>query len=194
MKVLDDPDRLLRDAQAGHPDYEAIYRVVRRPMYLAVWRCLRPYRSYGGFCDDDVVAKAFQELVGGIEGVRSLVGKARVIAYRRAVDLVRKRNLEEPRDCMEGVEDDEELAAHLERMEELFDRATALLERLPVRQRFAVVETVMNRRSCTEVAGELDVSHQAVSKLRKKGLDHLLVWLAAEESMDGEPAGEEGTG
>ncbi len=189
MKVLDDPDRLLRDAQGGDPDCAAIYRVVRRPMYLAVWRCLRPYRSYGGICDDDVVAKAFDELVAGIDGVRSLVGKARVIAYRRAVDVVRKRNLEEPRDCLEDVENEEELAARLERMEELFDRATALLERLSARQRLAVVETVMNHRSCTEVAGELDVSHQAVSKLRNKGLGHLLEWLVEEES-----AGEEGTG
>ncbi len=185
MKVLDAPDRLLRDAQAGDPDWAAIYLVVRRPMYLAVWRCLRPCRCYGGFSDDDVVARAFDQLMGnGLEGVTSLVGTARVIAYRRAVDLVRRRNLEEPCDWLEQVQDDDELAAELERREDMLNRATDLLERLPGRQRHAVVETVMNRRSCTDVAKDLGVSHQAVSKARNNGIEHLSFWLEDEPAHD----------
>lgn len=195
MKVLDDPDRLLRDAQAGDPDPAAIYRVVRRPMYLAVWRCLRPFHSYGGLSDDDVVACAFDELMRGqLRGVKSLVGTARVIAYRRAVDLVRKRNKEESRDCLEDIEDDDRLAAELERKEYLLDRAIELLEDLTKRQRFAVVETVMKRRSCTDVARRLGVSHQAVSKVRSKGLQHLLIWLLNEEPLNEEPPDEEEIG
>lgn len=192
MKVLEDPDRLLRDAQAGDPDCAAIYRVVRVPMYRAVRRCLRPCRSYGGFSDDDIVARAFEELMGGgLAGVKSLVATARVIAYRRAIDLLRKRNPEVCHDCLEYIEDDDELAAELERRENQLERATELLDRLPDRQRLAVVETVMNRRSCTEVAGQLDVTHQAVSKLRSKGLQHLLLWLVDGEPPDKEPPEEE---
>lgn len=188
MKVLDTPDQLLRDAQAGRPDWTAIYRVVRRPMYVAVWRCLRACRCYGGLSDDDVVARAFDQLMeSGLEGVKSLVGTARVIAYRRAVDLVRRRNVEEPRDWLEKIQDDDELAAELERTEDMLNRAVNLLERLSEGQRIAVVETVMKRRSCTDVAADLGVTHQAVSKLRRKGLDHLSAWLAEKESSNDEP-------
>jgi RNA polymerase sigma factor (sigma-70 family) len=192
MKILDDPDRLLRDAQAGRSDCAAIYRLVRKPMYVAVWRCLRPCQSYGGLTDDDVVARAFDELMnGGLHGATSLLGKARVIAYRRAVDVVRRRNPEECRDCLEDIEDDEELADELERRECLSNRAAVLLDRLPAGQRLAIVETVMKRRTCSDVAAQLDVSHQAVSKARKKGLERLLVWLFEEDALDGRPPEEE---
>lgn len=186
MRVLNDPDRLLRDAQAGNPDWFAIYRVVRRPMYLAVWRCLRSCRCYGGLTDDDVVARAFDELTKGLHGVHSLVGTARVIAYRRAIDLVRQRHPEEPRDGLDDIQDDDQLAVELERREVMLNRATGLLDRLTDRQRLAVVETVMKGRSCAAVAGQLNVSPQAVSKLKGKALDHLLVWLVEEERSGGE--------
>ena len=183
--VLDDPDRLLRAAQRGTPDCAAIYSVVRGPMYAAVWRCLRPCQSYGGLCDDDIVARAFDELMSKpMCGVKSLVGTARVIAYRRAIDLVRKRNPEEPRDCLEDIQDDDKPAAELGRREDLSKRAADLLERLPTGQRLAILETVMNRRTCTELAEQLDVSHQAVSKARRKGLERLTGWLRNEGRSD----------
>lgn len=44
----------------------------------------------------------------------------------------------------------------------------------------------MNGRSCAAVAGQLNVSPQAVSKLKGHALDHLLVWLVEEQGSSEE--------
>jgi RNA polymerase sigma factor (sigma-70 family) len=188
MKVLDDPDRLLADAHAGHPDWAAIYHVVRRPMYAAVRAALRPHRCYQGHSEDDVVATAFEELMRkGLDDVTSLVGKARIVAFRRAIDVVRRPNREEPCGSVCDIEDDESLARELERQHHLCERIMGLLDRLPERQRVAIEETVMKRRSCADLAAQWGVSHQAVSKLRRKGLGHLLALLDDVPEAGGRP-------
>ncbi len=178
---MDDPKELLVEAQAGNPDWAAIYQAVRSPMYRAVRRALRPYRSYGGLCDDDIVETAFEKLMNlDLDHVSSLVGMGRVVAYRRAVELVRRRNPEDPSaviDDMADIGDDEMLAEQLDRRDELLDRALDYLDLLPERQGWAVRETVLNGRSHAEVAAEMGVSHQAVSKLVRKGLCHLRTLL-----------------
>jgi RNA polymerase sigma factor (sigma-70 family) len=178
MKVLDDPDRLLADAHAGQPDWAAIYHVVRRPMYAAVRAALRPHRCYQGHSEEDVVATAFEELMRkGLDDVTSLVGTARIVAFRRAIDIVRRPVREEPCGNVRDVVDDDDLAQELARRQHLCDRIVGLLDQLPDRQRVAIQETVMKRRSCADLADQWGVSHQAVSKLRRKGLGHLLTLL-----------------
>lgn len=173
VKLLDDADKLLAEAQAGDPDWGAIYRIVRLPMYRAVWRVLRPQSSYDGICDDDIVAEAFLEVVRrDLDGTHSLVGIARVTAYRRAIDLVRKQNKEVVCLAFEETIDDEDLAEELRRKDELCCRAMECAERLPHHQRIALLETVLSRRPVKEVAAHDlgGVSTQAVYALRRKAI------------------------
>lgn len=176
VKLLDDPDQLLADAQSGEPDWLAIYRVVRKPMYGAVWRVLRPHQSYGGQCDDDIVMRAFEQLRAcKLHGVKSLVCVARVIAYRRALDVVARPSKEVLYATFEDTAGTEVLAEELQRREQLFEGAKNCLEKLPDRQRLAVKETIMKRRAVQEVA-ENDlggVSTQAVYKLRLKAIENI---------------------
>ncbi len=193
VKILDDPEELLANALAGHPDWDAIWRVVRDPLRWAVRSVLRG-RCYGGCNEDDVVQAAFEELMNkGFEGAPSLTARAWIIGWRRAQDLLRQRNPEpraEPcRFVAVDIDDEVVLAEMLRERAERFRRALVALAQLPDKQRYAVEQTVLKGRSRTAVARELGVSHQAVSKLRIKGIGRLRALLAQDS-----PPWEEETG
>lgn len=200
-----DPHQLLADAQGGDPDWGAIYRLVREPMYRTVWRVVRRDRSYCGQCDDDIVMKAFEELMRKeLAAVTSLVAMAMRIARCRALDVVAGTSREVPYACFDDdgvtarrrlfrVEPDERVAEELMRSEELFKRVVSCLPQLAEHQRIAFVETVMNRRPVQDVA-EKDlggVSTQAVYKLRQKATRNIRRCLGSIDGADEEP--EEGT-
>jgi RNA polymerase sigma factor (sigma-70 family) len=192
VKILGDPDELLASALDGDADWDAIWRTVGNPMRWAVRSVLRG-QSYGGSNEDDVVQAAFEELMAkGFEGAPSLVGRARVVAWRRALDLVRRRNPEPRADPCRffKVETDDEvvIAEALREKAVLLERTLVSLAELSDKQRYVVEQTVLQGRSRTAVARELGVSHQAVSKLRSKGIARLRVVLAQDWSP-GEEAG-----
>jgi RNA polymerase sigma factor (sigma-70 family) len=193
VKILDDQDELLAQALAGHPDWDAIWRTVEKPMRWAVRRILRR-RSYGGANEDDVVHTAFEELmVKGFEGAPSLVARAQVVARRRALDLMHRRNPEPRADPCRflGVEsEDEVVVAEMLREKAMwFMHSMAALAQLPDKQRYVVEQTVLKGGSGSALARELGVSHQAVSKLRNKGLDRLRQILAEDRPPDEKEAG-----
>jgi RNA polymerase sigma factor (sigma-70 family) len=193
VKILDDQDELLAQALAGHPDWDAIWRTVEKPMRWAVRRILRR-RSYGGANEDDVVHTAFEELmVKGFEGAPSLVARAQVVARRRALDLMHRRNPEPRADPCRflGVEsEDEVVVAEMLRDKAMwFTHSMAALAQLPDKQRYVVEQTVLKGGSGSALARELGVSHQAVSKLRNKGLDRLRQILAEDRPPDEKEAG-----
>lgn len=189
---MDDPDELLMNALAGHADWDAIWRTVSGPMRWAVRSILRG-RSFGGSNEDDVVQAAFEELmIKGFDGAPSLVARAWVIAWRRAHDLVRRRI---PEPCADPCrflatenEDEVVLAEMLREKAALFGRVLVGLAELSDKQRYAVEQTVLKNRALSSVARELGVSHQAVGKLRNKGIERLRRFLA-EEWRPGEEAG-----
>ncbi len=150
VTLLGDRDQLPAEAR-DEPDWAAVYLSVREPMFRAVWRVLRRHRSYCGECGEDIVMKAFHELMRkGLDGVTSPVGLAVTIAHRRALDVVGRSSRETPCAAFDDVEDDELLAEELLRREELFTHVTSCLDRLPDRQRIAFVETVMKDRPVKE--------------------------------------------
>lgn len=193
MKILDDPDELLAQALAGNPDWDAIWQAVEKPMRWAVRRILRG-RSYGGANEDDVVHTAFEELmIKGFEGAPTLVARAQVVAWRRALDLMHRRNPEPRADpcrflAVEG-EDEVVLAEMLREKAMRFTRVIAVLAQLPDKQRYVVEQTVLKGRSGSALARELRVSPQAVSKLRNKGLDRLRQILAEDRPPGEKEAG-----
>lgn len=148
-------------------------------MFRAVWRVLRRHRSYCGECGEDIVMKAFHELMRkGLDGVTSPVGLAVTIAHRRAFDVVGRSSRETPCAAFDDVEDDELLAEELLRREELFTQVTSCLDRRPDRQRIAFVETVMKDRPVKEVAQEElgGVTTQATYALRAKATRRIRGW------------------
>lgn len=193
MQTLDDPDELLAAALAGHADWDAIWRTVRDPMRWAVRSVLRG-QSHGGCNEDDVVQAAFEELmIKGFDGAPSLIGRAWVIGWRRAKDLLRRRDPEPQADPCRflGMEIDDELvlAETLRERAARYKRAVVTLGQLPDKQRYVVEQTVLKGRSGSAVARDLGVSHQAVSKLRNKGIERLRRLLVEESPPCKEEAG-----
>ena len=182
-----DPNGLLADAQAGRADWDAIYERVRATMYHAVWGVLRAHRCYVGVEDHDIVQEAFSEMVQkGLTDAPSLEARARVVAYRRAVDRLRahQRNPECPwpeapaaLGAELGADDEMLLDEELRHREHVLAQALVCLDRLPKRLADAVRDNVMRGISLAEIARRHGVSHEAARKWRNKGLEQLVQCL-----------------
>ncbi len=182
-----DANELLADAQAGCADWNAIYARVRMAMYHAVWGVLRAHRCYLGVEDHDVVQEAFAEIVHkGVADAPSLEARARVVAYRRAVDCLRahQRRAECPWPegpaalrAVRGAEEEVLLDEQLRGREEVLAQALACLDRLPGRLADTVKRNIMKGVSLAQIARDEGVSHEAARKWRNKGLEQLLQCL-----------------
>ncbi|MEU4254373.1 hypothetical protein AB0F15_43980 [Amycolatopsis sp. NPDC026612] len=149
---------------------------------------------------DDVVYDAFLELERiGPAGVKSLIGFAKTIAYRRGQDAGRAiiRERERMRDLVidlgvtadpQFAEDDVREAAE---QEVLLQVALECMKGLTDEQRAVVHETIMNRTTLSDWALQTGRSYQSVGRQRDRALDALRRCVNRKRSPDHEGANDE---
>lgn len=196
----DEVKHLLDRWKRGDRDDSAWYRLLCGPMRRAAWRGIQ--RMIGRPPNDDdvgeVVHEAFIEFLGcGPRNVRSPVGLAARIAFRRGQDFGRKlnRRLEFPdsdavvaeseRDPPPGPEDEfleAERAAERERM-----RTWALecMSGLTAGQAEVVRATILGQQNISDWAHEKGKKYQAADQQRKRALMTLLRCVKAKLETEG---------
>lgn len=179
-----DWDRLLDEWRAGRAQTADLYRALRGPMYRAGRQGVRSITAQRPDTQDveDAVFTAFKELEQKDPAtVRSIVGLARRIAYRRGQDrgraAVRRREqiaqaMEDPTIVEAMAVTEQEVAAEAER-ERLYVRATACLDELTRDQADVVRATVMGDEGLSDWAFRSGKSHQAASRQRDRALKAL---------------------
>ena len=158
-------------------DWAAIYAEHGRAMRAAALAAIGgPDKEILGKSADDIVGDLVAEfMVNGadLSQKRNLRGYLAAAVRNRVRDLHRRSRFERPEahDPDDVVEyDDIEDAVD---REELASQATAALDQLPERERYAIVERVMKCRPAQEVGPELGVMPQRVSQLVNAGLGRL---------------------
>jgi RNA polymerase sigma factor (sigma-70 family) len=140
--------------------------------------------AIGGRANNEILGKSADDIVGDLIAEFMVKGtdlsqKSNLRGYltsavrNRVRDLHRRSRFEGPEalepDDVAGLVDIEDAVDR----EELAGQATAALDQLPERERYAVVERVMKRRPAQEVGPELGVTSQRVSQLVNAGLGRL---------------------
>jgi RNA polymerase sigma factor (sigma-70 family) len=176
-------------------DWAAIYAEHGRAMRAAALAAIGgPDKEILGKSADDIVGDLIAEfMVNGtdLSQKSNLRGYLTAAVRNRVRDLHRRSKFERPEaldaDDVVGHEDIEDAVDR----EELASQATAALDQLPERERYAIVERVMKCRPAQEVGPELGVTPQRVSQLVNAGLGRLRKLPAFTEllSVDRSPPG-----
>lgn len=157
---------------------EMLYLELRDPMRQAARQGIRRITRESPDEDDvdNVVLRAFREVLAkDSTEVRSVVGFARTVAYRRGMDRGRQINREkkEIRDHKWVIHDlhvsskDELAAAETER---LFRHAEACMEQLTQDQRILIEHIIMQQHSLSEWAIARGTSYEAGRRMLLRGL------------------------
>ena len=180
-----DWDRLLDDWRAGRAQTADLYAALRSPMYRAARQGVVSITSQRPDPQDveEAVFAAFKELEQkNPTAVRSIVGLARRIAYRRGQDqgraVVRRREqieraMEDPVFIEATTVTEKEVALEAER-EHFYEQAMRCLDVLTVDQADVVRATVMGDEGLSDWAFRNGKSHQAASRQRDRALKALL--------------------
>jgi RNA polymerase sigma factor (sigma-70 family) len=150
-----------------------------------------PDKEILGKSADDIVGDLIVEfMVNGtdLSQKSDLRGYLTAAVRNRVRDLHRRSKFERPEaldpDDVVGHEDIEDAVDR----DELASQATAALDQLPERERYAIVERVMKCRPAQEVGPELDVRPQRVSQLVNAGLGRLRKLPAFTELLSVDPS------
>lgn len=183
-RVGTDDEDLLGAWRRGSADRGDLYRTVRTPMYQRARQGIGSITSSDPHPQDveDAVYNAFLELERRDPAeVVSIVGLAKMIAYRRGQDIGRKiiRVREQISVLMTDravtaeleFRDDEVLAAA--EQEVLLGHALDCMGGLTEEQRDIVRATVMARESLSDWALRAGKTHQAASRQRARALESL---------------------
>lgn len=194
-------EQLLESWRAGRAERGDLYFAVRSAMYQAARQGIGTITAANPDEQDveDAVYQAFCELEAKNPiQVKSLVGLASRIAYRRGQDAGRQciRHREQMRGAVAdpafiaGVEfsgDDVRVAAA---REVLAGYAMECLETLPEDQRAVVAATIMERESISDWAMLAGKTHQAAGRQRTRAVNSLRRCVEskrdAQHSMEGE--------
>jgi RNA polymerase sigma factor (sigma-70 family) len=158
-------------------DWAAIYAEHGQAMRLAARSAMGgPDKEILGKTSDDVVGDLVAEfMVKGtdLSTKGNLRGYLTAAVRNRVRDLQRRSKFEHPADIApDDVVSDEDVEAAVDR-EELAAQAVAVLDELPERERYAIVENVMKCRQAKDVGPELGVKPQRVSQLVNAALGSL---------------------
>jgi RNA polymerase sigma factor (sigma-70 family) len=176
-KETDDAGLLLA---AGAGDDRAFAEFYRRWLPVVTGYHLRRVRSQE--LAFDLTAETFATVVAGLARFDPERGSAAgwlfEIAEHKLLDSWRRARVENTARARLGHEAVVLEHRDLERVEELASlgdarRLEALLSRLPVEQRDAVIARVVDERSYPEIASEMDCSEAVVRQRVHRGLSHL---------------------
>ncbi|WCO67956.1 sigma-70 family RNA polymerase sigma factor [Iamia majanohamensis] len=158
-------------------DWAAIYTEHGQAMRLAARSAMGgPDKEILGKSSDDVVGDLVAELMvkkRDLSTKDNLRGYLTAAVRNRVRDLQRRSEFEHPEDFTpDDVVSDEDVEAAVDRAE-LAAQAVAVIDELPERERYAIVEKVMKCRQAKDVGPELGVKPQRVSQLVNAGVGRL---------------------
>ncbi|WP_410645395.1 RNA polymerase sigma factor [Amycolatopsis sp. lyj-346] len=202
MTQANEDDELLSAWQDGRAEPLDVFKAVSAPMRQRARQGIAMITADVVYEHDvdDVVYDAFLELGRiGPAGVKSLIGLAKTIAYRRGQDAGRAiiRERERMRDLVidlgvtadpQFAEDDVREAAE---QEVLLRVALECMKGLTDEQRAVVHETIMNSTTLSDWALQSGRSYQSVGRQRDRALDALRRCVNRKRSPDHEGANDE---